>query len=179
MELKQYSNPPEMQIDTNKKYYATIHTNLGDIKIELFAEGAPKTVNNFIFLAKDGYYNKVKFHRIIKTFMVQTGDPLGNGMGGPGYRFEDELPPVKDYRPGIVAMANAGPNTNGSQFFICSGNDSTYLNTQPNYTVFGEVVDGMDTLDKIASVDVSPSFSGEMSSPKQAVYMESIEIEEN
>lgn len=178
MEMKQYANPPEMQIDSTKKYAATIHTNKGDIKVELFADKAPKTVNNFVFLAKEGYYNNVKFHRVIKTFMIQTGDPLGNGFGGPGYSFEDELPPAKQYKPGILAMANAGPNTNGSQFFICSGPDSTYLNTQPNYTVFGEVIEGMDTVDKIASVPVGPSFGGENSSPKEAVFMESIEIEE-
>ncbi|OEG00269.1 peptidylprolyl isomerase [Vulcanibacillus modesticaldus] len=166
-----------MQIDTSKEYFATIHTNKGDIKIKLFADSAPKTVNNFVFLANDGFYDNVKFHRIIKTFMIQTGDPLGNGMGGPGYTFEDELPPAKEYKPGIVAMANAGPNTNGSQFFICSGSDSAYLNHQPNYTVFGEVVEGMETVDNIASVPVGPSFGGEMSSPKEAVYMKNIEIE--
>ncbi|TCS78359.1 peptidylprolyl isomerase [Tepidibacillus fermentans] len=176
--MKQYRNPPEMQIDVSKEYIAIIHTNKGDIQIKLFAEGAPKTVNNFVFLAKDGYYNGVKFHRIIKSFMIQTGDPLGNGMGGPGYQFEDELPPVKEYKPGIVAMANAGPNTNGSQFFICSGQDSTYLNRTPNYTVFGEVVEGMDVVDAIASVPVGPSFGGEMSSPKEAVFMKTIDIVE-
>ncbi len=178
MEIKQYSNPPEMQIDTNKEYLATIHTNKGDIKVQLFSNGAPKTVNNFIFLARDGYYNNVKFHRVIESFMIQTGDPLGNGMGGPGYSFEDELPPVTGYQPGIVAMANAGPNTNGSQFFICSGSDSSFLNQSPNYTVFGEVIEGMDTVTAIATVPVSSSFSGEMSSPKEEVFMKSIDIEE-
>ncbi len=178
MQMKQYQNPPEIQIDKEKEYIATIHTNKGDIKVKLFAEAAPKTVNNFVFLAKDGYYNKVKFHRVIESFMIQTGDPLGNGMGGPGYSFEDELPPAKAYQPGIVAMANAGPNTNGSQFFICSGPDSTFLNQQPNYTVFGEVIEGMDTVKAIATIPVGPSFGGEVSSPKEAVYMNNIEIEE-
>ncbi|GBF11911.1 peptidylprolyl isomerase [Tepidibacillus infernus] len=178
MNIKQYANAPEMQIDPDKEYVATIHTNKGDIKIKLFANGVPKTVNNFVFLAKDGYYDGVKFHRVIETFMIQTGDPLGNGMGGPGYSFEDELPPVKAYEPGIVAMANAGPNTNGSQFFICSGPDSTFLNQHPNYTVFGEVIEGMDTVNAIASVPVGPSFGGEMSSPKEAVYMKNVKIEE-
>lgn len=177
--MKQYANPPEMQIDQQKEYVATIQTNMGDIKIKLFAESAPKTVNNFVFLAKEGFYNKVKFHRVIETFMIQTGDPLGNGMGGPGYSFEDELPPAKSYQPGIVAMANAGPNTNGSQFFICSGPDSTYLNHQPNYTVFGEVIDGMETVKNIAGVPVGSSFGGEVSSPREPVYMKTVEIEEN
>lgn len=178
MSVKQYSAAPELTIDKEKNYTATIHTNMGDIKVQLFSTEAPKTVNNFIFLSKDGYYNNVKFHRVIKSFMIQTGDPLGNGMGGPGYSFEDELPPAKEYKPGIVAMANAGPNTNGSQFFICSGSDSTFLNQNPNYTVFGEVIEGMDTVEKIASVEVGPSFSGEVSSPKEDVHMESIDIEE-
>jgi len=176
--MKQYPNSPELQINTEKEYIATIHTNKGDIKVQLFADGAPKTVNNFVFLANDKYYDGVKFHRVIESFMIQTGDPLGNGMGGPGYTFADELPPVKEYKPGIVAMANAGPNTNGSQFFICSGQDSAFLNQQPNYTVFGEVIEGMDTVAAIAGVPVGPSFGGEMSSPKEAVYMESIDIEE-
>jgi len=176
--MKQYQNPPEMQISKEKNYVATIHTTKGDIKVQLFASEAPKTVNNFVFLAKDGYYDGVKFHRVIKSFMIQTGDQLGNGMGGPGYQFEDELPPVKRYQPGIVAMANAGRNTNGSQFFICSGEDSTYLNSTPNYTVFGEVIDGMDVVDAIASTPVGPSFGGEMSSPKEAVLMNNVDIEE-
>lgn len=178
MTIKQYNNPPEMQINNEKSYFATLHSNKGDIKIELFADKAPKTVNNFVFLANDDYYNNVKFHRVIKKFMIQTGCPLGNGFGGPGYTFEDELPPAKEYRRGIVAMANAGPNTNGSQFFICSGIDSEFLNQHPNYTVFGEVVDGLEAIDKIASVPVSSSSGGEMSSPKEPVYIESITIEE-
>lgn len=174
--MKQYETAPEMKIDPSKQYVAVIHTNKGDIKVNLFAEQAPKTVNNFVFLAKDAYYDKVKFHRVIESFMIQTGDPLGNGMGGPGYTFEDELPPAKEYKPGIVAMANAGPNTNGSQFFICSGSDSAFLNQSPNYTVFGEVIEGMETVAAIASVPVGPSFGGEVSSPKEAVFMENIEI---
>jgi len=175
---KQYTNPPEMQIDQEKEYFATIHTNKGDIKLKLFAADAPLTVNNFVFLVKEGFYNDVKFHRVIESFMIQTGDPLGNGMGGPGYRFADELPPVQEYRPGIVAMANAGPDTNGSQFFICSGQDSAYLNQRPNYTVFAEVVEGMETVSKIAGVSVGYSQSGELSSPKEPVHMESVDIKE-
>ena len=110
-----------MQIDTSKKYVATVDTTLGTFKIQLLPQETPKTVNNFVFLSRDGFYNGVIFHRIMKTFMIQTGDPLGTGAGGPGYQFADELPPKHKYDPGIVAMANAGPNTNGSQFFICTG----------------------------------------------------------
>src|SRR3990172_2435587 len=128
---KQYSSPPAMAIDQNKSYTATLHTTLGDMKIELFAKEAPKTVNNFVFLSREGFYSNVKFHRIIKGFMAQTGDPLGTGAGGPGYRFEDE-PVTRNYDRGIVAMANAGKNTNGSQFFIM--HSDTPL--QKNYTIF-------------------------------------------
>jgi len=177
MEKKRYSAPPEMEIDLKKEYEATIHTNKGDIVIQLFSDKAPLTVNNFVFLAREGFYDDVPFHRVIKTFMIQTGDgEFGNGMGGPGYRFRDELPPAKPYKPGIVAMANAGPNTNGSQFFICSGSDSTYLNQHPNYTVFAEVIDGMETVDKIASVPVGASFGGEMSKPLEEVKIINIEV---
>ncbi|MGB8956660.1 MAG: peptidylprolyl isomerase [Tumebacillaceae bacterium] len=173
-----YTKPPEMKIDKNKEYTATIQTNKGDIKIKLFDNEAPITVNNFVFLARDKFYDNVKFHRVIKEFMIQTGDPLGNGRGGPGYRFQDELPPVKPYAKGIVAMANAGQNTNGSQFFIGSGDQVANLNQQPNYTVFGEVVEGMDTVDKIASVKVEASETGEPSAPVEDVHINTVTIEE-
>ncbi|MDF2962401.1 MAG: peptidylprolyl isomerase, partial [Paenibacillus sp.] len=114
---KSWSTPPEMKIDVNKTYQATVATSKGTFKIDLFAKDAPKTVNNFVFLAKEGFYKDIIFHRVISTFMVQTGDPTGTGRGGPGYKFEDELKSPHKYEPGIVAMANAGPNTNGSQFF--------------------------------------------------------------
>jgi cyclophilin family peptidyl-prolyl cis-trans isomerase len=149
-----WTAPPAMQIDVSKKYFATVTTSLGAFKIELFASETPITVNNFVFLANQNYYNGVIFHRILKTFMVQTGDPTGTGAGGPGYQFKDELPPKHQYSPGIVAMANSGPNTNGSQFFICSGADSINLNNIPNYSQFGTVVSGMDIVQKIASVPV-------------------------
>jgi cyclophilin family peptidyl-prolyl cis-trans isomerase len=163
-----WSKPPEMQIDTAKKYTATIDTTLGSFKIELFPQETPKTVNNFVFLAREGYYDGVRFHRIIKTFMVQTGDPKGTGAGGPGYKFEDELPPKHSYEPGIVAMANAGPDTNGSQFFICTGPDARNLDGYPHYTQFGKVIEGMDVVEKIASVPVvaNPNNPREMSKPK-------------
>lgn len=175
---KQYPKAPAMTIDKNKTYTAVLKTNKGDITINLFAKQDPITVNNFVFLSKDHYYDNVPFHRIIKTFMIQTGDPTGTGMGSPGYTFKDELPPTKPYAPGIVAMANAGPNTNGSQFFICSGPDAAQLNNMPNYTVFGEVSKGMDVVNAIASTPVTQSDSGEMSKPTQDVHINSVEITE-
>ncbi|MEM9511995.1 MAG: peptidylprolyl isomerase, partial [Cyanobacteria bacterium P01_E01_bin.48] len=119
MSDKQWDNPPSIQIDFNKTYKATIDTNKGAIELELYAEHAPKTVNNFVFLAGEGFYNGITFHRVISDFMVQGGDPTGTGRGGPGYRFEDEVmfnPLTHEAK--VISMANAGPNTNGSQFFI-------------------------------------------------------------
>ncbi len=173
---KQYPTAPEMGLQDGSRYEAVVHTNVGDFTIELFSKEAPVTVNNFVFLSREGFYENVVFHRIIQDFMIQTGDPTGTGSGGPGYRFQDELPPSVQYEPGIVAMANAGPNTNGSQFFICTGESSKYLNRSPNYTVFGRVVSGMDMVQKIAATPVGRSFSGEMSKPKEEVKMESVEI---
>jgi cyclophilin family peptidyl-prolyl cis-trans isomerase len=173
-----WSNPPAMAIDQNKNYTATIKTNYGDIVVQLFAKDAPKTVNNFVFLSKQGFYNNVKFHRVIQDFMIQTGDPTGTGRGGPGYQFADELPPKRPYGPGIVAMANAGPNTNtnGSQFFICTGSRSADLNSNPYYTIFGQVTSGMDVVLKIASVPVT---GPEPSSPTVDVHMVSVSIQES
>jgi cyclophilin family peptidyl-prolyl cis-trans isomerase len=167
-----------MAIDAAKKYTAAINTSLGSFKIELSPKESPKTVNNFVFLARQGFYDGVIFHRIIKPFMVQTGDPTGTGAGGPGYRFADELPVKHSYDPGIVAMANAGPNTNGSQFFICTGSQSQGLNGCPNYTQFGRIAEGMDIVQKIASVPVTRSPHGEMSSPVDPPVIKSIEISE-
>ncbi|MFD0680509.1 MULTISPECIES: peptidylprolyl isomerase [unclassified Paenibacillus] len=176
---KKYTSPPAMIIDSNKSYQALVKTNKGDITIELFANTAPKTVNNFVFLSKEGFYNDIVFHRIIKSFMVQTGDPNGNGTGGPGYKFEDELSSTYKYEPGIVAMANAGPNTNGSQFFICTGEDSKSLDQYPNYTIFGKVTAGMDTVLKIADTKVEKANNtGELSHPSEKVFMESITVTE-
>jgi cyclophilin family peptidyl-prolyl cis-trans isomerase len=175
---KSWSSPPAMQIDTNKTYQAEVKTSKGNFTIELFAKEAPKTVNNFVFLSKQGFYDGVTFHRIIKPFMIQTGDPLGNGTGGPGYTFEDELNTPYKYEPGIVAMANAGPNTNGSQFFICSGESSKSLNQRPNYTIFGKVVSGMDTVQAIAATPVQTNAQGELSAPKEKVTINSINITE-
>jgi cyclophilin family peptidyl-prolyl cis-trans isomerase len=148
---KQYSAPPEMVIDPSKRYTATISTDNGDIVVELFADKAPRTVNNFVVLARDGYYDGVTFHRVIKGFMAQGGDPTGTGAGGPGYKFADEFhPALRHDQPGILSMANAGPGTNGSQFFI------TYVATphlDDRHTVFGRVIEGMDVVDAIPERD--------------------------
>ncbi|SDE23328.1 Peptidyl-prolyl cis-trans isomerase (rotamase)-cyclophilin family [Paenibacillus sp. UNCCL117] len=173
-----YTQAPKMAIDVNKTYTATIETNKGPIVIELFAKDAPQTVNNFIALARDGFYDDVVFHRIIQSFMIQTGDPAGTGRGGPGYSFADELGGGHKYEPGIVAMANAGPDTNGSQFFICTGPDSEYLNSTPNYTIFGKVSSGMDTVQAIAATPVKATDRGEASVPVETVKMLSVQIAE-
>ncbi len=175
---KRWSNPPEMNIDPAKNYQAEVATSLGGFTIELLAAESPKTVNNFVFLAGEGFYDGVIFHRVIKTFMIQSGDPTGTGSGGPGYRFADELPAKHSYDLGIVAMANAGPNTNGSQFFICTGADSKGLNGAPNYTQFGRIVEGLDTVQKIASVQVTHSPHGEMSKPSEAPIINGVKIVE-
>jgi cyclophilin family peptidyl-prolyl cis-trans isomerase len=175
-----YKEAPKMTIDPSKSYTATLHTSKGDIKIQLYAKDAPRTVNNFVFLARDKFYDGIRFHRIIKNFMIQTGDPLGNGTGGPGYRFDDELPPKHPYEPGVVAMANAGPNTNGSQFFIGNGDGVRSLEQMPNYTVFGKVIEGMDVVQAISSVPVGLSDGPrpEMSVPKEEVVIKSVTVEE-
>lgn len=176
-ETKSWDNPPAMEIDVNKSYEAEVTTSKGTFTIELFAKDAPKTVNNFVFLSKQGFYNDVIFHRIIESFMIQTGDPQGTGMGGPGYKFEDEKTSYQ-YEPGIVAMANAGANTNGSQFFICTGADSTSLNSQPNYTIFGKVTNGMDVVKQIAATPVEVGMSGEMSTPTETIQITDVKINE-
>jgi cyclophilin family peptidyl-prolyl cis-trans isomerase len=140
-----------MGIDPAKSYTATVSTDLGDIVIELFADKAPNTVNNFVFLARDGFYDGVSFHRVIKGFMAQGGDPTGTGMGGPGYSFEDEFHPELTHSgPGVLSMANAGPGTNGSQFFITYA-DTPHLDFR--HAVFGRVVDGMDVVEAIPERD--------------------------
>ncbi|GAA4701852.1 peptidylprolyl isomerase [Brevibacillus fulvus] len=176
---KKYDHAPAMQIDPNKQYTATISTTMGDITVELFAKDAPKTVNNFVFLAKDKFYDNLLFHRVIKDFMIQTGDPLGNGTGGPGYVFEDELSNKHQYQPGVVAMANAGPNSNGSQFFIGSGETVRDLKNSPSYTIFGQVTKGMDVVQKIAAVQVKKNpVINEPSMPVQPIKIKSITITE-
>src|SRR5579875_138128 len=148
---KQYSAPPPMTIDVNKTYVAHLETSRGEIVVELFPKEAPKTVNNFVFLARDGFYDGTIFHRVIQNFMIQGGDPSGTGRGGPGYRFEDEIKgnPHK-HRVGALSMANAGPNTNGSQFFI------THVVTEwldGKHTVFGQVRSGQEVVNAIQQGD--------------------------
>jgi peptidyl-prolyl cis-trans isomerase B (cyclophilin B) len=151
MSKNQWDNPPEMQIDPQKNYSIKIATNRGDIELELYPQHAPKTVNNFVFLSKAGFYDGVTFHRVIDDFVIQGGDPTGTGRGGPGYKFEDE---VKDnpltHEKGAISMANAGPDTNGSQFFITHSPQS-HLNGK--HTVFGKVVKGIDVVDAIRPGD--------------------------
>lgn len=174
-----YSSPPAMSISPDKQYTAVVKTSQGNFKIKLFNKEAPVTVNNFVFLSRDGFYKGVTFHRIIKEFMVQTGDPLGTGAGGPGYKFADELNSKMAYSQGIVAMANSGPNTNGSQFFICTGDQARNLDQAPNYTIFGQVIEGMDVIQKIAATPVEADARGELSKPKEKVTINEIVIEEN
>ena len=167
---KSYDAAPELTIDLSKSYSATIATNLGDIEIELLAERSPQAVNNFVFLAKDGFYDGVIFHRVISGFMIQGGDPTGTGRGGPGYKFRDETEGAGDYSRGTVAMANAGPNTNGSQFFICHGDAPL----PHSYTIFGKVTSGMDTVDAIAALDTDRS-----DRPSTDAVMNSVTISES
>ncbi len=147
-----WSSAPAMSIDPNKQYAATIETSKGTIVIDLAANYAPKTVNNFVFLANNGFYDGLKFHRVISNFMIQGGDPTGTGAGGPGYKFEDEVRnnPLK-HETGVLSMANAGPNTNGSQFFI-THSPQPHLNGK--HTVFGKVREGQDVVNAIRQGDV-------------------------
>ena len=153
MPAKRYNAPHQMQIETNRTYHVVIMTNKGDIHLELNPAEAPMTVNNFVALARDGYYDGVTFHRVVPRFVIQGGDPTGTGSGGPGYQFQDEAV-NRPYKAGTVAMANAGPNTNGSQFFICL-EDQPGL--PPNYTIFGDTVTGMDVVRNIRVGDVMQS----------------------
>lgn len=175
---KSWTKPPEMSIDTNKTYKAVFKTSKGSFTVELFAKDAPKAVNNFVFLSKEHFYDGVTFHRIIESFMIQTGDPKGNGTGGPGYKFAHE-PTQYKYDKGIVAMANSGPDTNGSQFFIVTGNAS-HLNAKPDYTVFGKVIEGMDTtVTSIAKTPVKTNpLNGSAETPTEKVTIDSIQITE-
>lgn len=151
MSIQQWDNPPEMQIDSNKQYFAVLTTSKGEIELQLYPEHAPKTVNNFVFLAGQSFYDGVLFHRVIKNFMVQTGDPTGTGRGGPGYRFDDETKgnPLT-HEAKVLSMANAGPNTNGSQFFI-THSPQPHLNGR--HTVFGKVTKGAEVVDAIEQGD--------------------------
>jgi cyclophilin family peptidyl-prolyl cis-trans isomerase len=164
---KQWSKEPEMAIDPKKSYTAILHTDKGDITIQLFASQAPRTVNNFVFLAQEGFYSGTFFHRVIADFMVQGGDPTGTGRGGPGYKFKDEfVSALRHDKPGVLSMANAGPNTNGSQFFI------THVPTpwlDGKHSVFGQVIGGLDVLFAIPPRDPSRPNA-------PAVHLNSVEI---
>ena len=171
---KVYDSMPEMNIDISKEYSAVIKTSMGDMSIDFFTEDAPLTVNNFINLSRDGYYDNVIFHRVISGFMIQGGDPSGTGHGEmgkfPGYKFEDELNNQRSYDKGILAMANAGPDTNGSQFFIMHVDYPLPY----QYTIFGFVTEGLEVIDKIASVE-----TGDGDKPINDVVIETIEVKEN
>ncbi|MCW2950421.1 MAG: peptidyl-prolyl cis-trans isomerase (rotamase) - cyclophilin family [Thermoleophilia bacterium] len=171
----QWSTPPPMTINVNKRYTATLATSDGNIGVELLAKRAPIAVNNFVFLAKQGFYERVPIHRLIKNFMAQSGDPTGRGTGGPGYSFRDELPPAGTvYTKGTVAMANSGPNTNGSQFFVMLA-DTTL---PPNYTIFGRVTSGANVLDRLNATRLVPSETGELSKPASPIGISSVTISE-
>jgi cyclophilin family peptidyl-prolyl cis-trans isomerase len=148
-ERKKYTEPPAMQIDVGKKYMATLDTSAGKIVVELFASEAPKTVNSFVVLSRDGFFNGVIFHRVIPGFMIQSGDPTGTGTGGPGYKFENEnRDTARTFKQGTLGMANAGPNTNGSQFFIMDADNQL---PPRDYTIFGQVKQGQEVVHKIAT----------------------------
>jgi cyclophilin family peptidyl-prolyl cis-trans isomerase len=167
---KKWNTPPEMEIDPKKTYTARIETDKGEMVIELFADKAPKTVNNFVFLARQGFYDGIIFHRVIDNFMVQGGDPTGTGTGGPGYKFADEFhPSLKHDKPGMLSMANAGANTNGSQFFI------THVPTpwlDNKHSVFGQIKEGIDVL-----MSIPPRDPGRPDSP--SVKIQKVSIEES
>jgi len=165
------SKEKKMEIDAKKIYYAILKTSMGDIKIELNTKKTPLTSENFITLAQKNFYNNTIFHRVIKDFMIQGGDPLGTGSGGPGYKFNDE-PFEGEYTRGTVAMANAGPNTNGSQFFIMHKD----VPLPKNYVIFGKVVEGIEVVDKIATSPVTASATGENSKPVTPTKVNTVEI---
>jgi peptidylprolyl isomerase len=171
---KQWSKPFDNTLDPSKHYGATLATNHGEFEVELFADAAPQTVNNFVSLAREGFYDGTTFHRVVRGFVIQGGDPTGTGSGGPGYRFADELPKAHDYERGILAMANAGPNTNGSQFFVCLTDLRGRL--PKNYTIFGRVTRGMEAVDAIAAVPTGGG--GEQSRPVQPVQLDRVSVTE-
>lgn len=171
IDMKQYTQAPEMILKAGVDYQARLKTNKGDIVIDLHESETPITVNNFVFLAQDGFYTDVPIHRVISGFMLQSGDPTGTGTGTPGYRFNDE-PFNGEYTRGTVAMANSGANTNGSQFFIMHQD----YPLPPSYVIFGNVIDGLDVVDAIAETPVQANMYGEASVPTETLTIESIEI---
>lgn len=174
--MARWSKPFDITIDPNVTYTATLETSHGPVEVAFFPEDAPKAVNNFVNLGKEGFYDGTTFHRIVKGFVVQGGDPTGSGSGDAGFKFADE-PITKDYERGTLAMANAGPNTNGSQFFICLQDLSGSL--PKNYTIFGKVTSGLENVDAMASVQVKRGSSGEPSSPVEPVTLNKVTISES
>ena len=174
MSDKVYDKQPKMNLNSDSTYSAVIKTNLGEMSVEFFTDDAPLTVNNFVTLSKDGYYDNVIFHRVISGFMIQGGDPSGTGHGDygkfPGYEFEDELNNQRPYEKGILAMANRGPNTNGSQFFIMHADYPLPY----SYTIFGKVTEGLEVIDKIASVETDSA-----DKPTDDIIINTVEIVEN
>jgi peptidylprolyl isomerase len=168
---QRFKSEPEIGIDSSKRYTAVMETSKGSMTIELDPAAAPRAVNSFVFLARYHYFDGIVFHRIIPGFVIQGGDPTGTGTGGPGYRFADELPAPGRYELGSLAMANAGPDTNGSQFFVISGPDGMRL--PPNYSLFGKVVKGLEV---VADIDAIGSRSGK---PSEDVVIESVTITES
>ena len=173
--VKQYSSHPGTVIEAGKSYTAVIKTNLGDMSFELLADESPLAVNSFVFLAREGYFDGVIFHRIIPGFMGQSGDPTGTGGGGPGYKYDIETP-SGPYIRGSLAMANAGPGTNGSQFFIVFDNLTEQGRLSPDYSLFGQMSDGEPALKALESVPVTAKPSGERSQPLEEVRIFTIEI---
>ena len=174
LKQKQYERPPGMGIDPANSYTATIETSLGDMVLRLWPETAPVAVNNFVFLARDGFYDDSCFHRVIRGFMVQGGCPERTGRGGPGYSFQDE-PVTQPYTKGVLAMANSGPNTNGSQFFIVHAPE---VELPPKYTIFGNLASGEDVLDALAGSPVTAGAGGERSRPTDWLVIRTVRISE-
>jgi cyclophilin family peptidyl-prolyl cis-trans isomerase len=175
-DIQQWSKPPEMTIDGSKKYSALVETNKGNFTVELLPAEAPLAVNNFVCLARAGFYDNTPIHRIVAGFVIQGGDPTGTGRGGPGYKFNDE-PINLEYEKGTLAMANAGPNTNGSQFFVVL--DDLRGKLGKNYTIFGKVTDGLDVVDTLGKVQTKAGGSGEKSTPIEPVTIEKVTIPES
>jgi cyclophilin family peptidyl-prolyl cis-trans isomerase len=168
---QQWKQAPALKIDPAKTYKATLQTNKGNFEVEFFPKDAPLAINNFVCLAEAGYFDNTPFHRIVAGFVIQGGDPTGTGTGGPGYKFADEKV-TREYTKGTLAMANAGPNTNGSQFFVCLGN----VGLPKNYTIFGQVTSGQDVVDAIGKTPTKVGSSGENSTPTEPITLEKVTV---
>jgi cyclophilin family peptidyl-prolyl cis-trans isomerase len=176
-EKAQFDKPPKMTIDRSKRYRARLKTSCGTIVVELLTDVAPRAANNFVFLARSGFYDGLTFHRIVPGFVIQGGDPEGTGAGGPGYQFKDELDNDLKYEPGTLAMANSGPDTNGSQFFIVAGDEGESL--PKSYTIFGKVVRGMGVVEEINALPTVGGTGQDAESPTKKVYIEEVTIRES